>query len=152
MAQFASHREFYLGTKRASGQGTSCMSSTVPDGFLTSRLIPRSNFSPGESLAKYTQVFTKVSKTLMQELGGPRSESRLENGTRKLDYSYRLARKFNSYRQTVEKKRLQELTQRLIDMTPESGAYLNEASPEELNWKYSFFGDHYETLLAIKLK
>ncbi|GAB5590129.1 hypothetical protein Unana1_05029 [Umbelopsis nana] len=171
MAQFASHREFYLGTKCASGQGTSCMSSTVPDGFLTSRLIPRSNFSPGESLAKYTQVFTNVSKTLMQELGGVMAGNLVAGGqvakidpesvgvnpawrTALVHLIIPIAWPENStlVDKQWKKKRLQELTQRLIDMTPDSGAYLNEASPEEPNWKYSFFGDHYEKLLAIKLK
>jgi hypothetical protein len=46
--------------------------------------------------------------------------------------------------ENTRKKRLQELTQKLINLTSSSGAYFNEASPEETKWKYSFFGDHYE--------
>jgi len=37
-------------------------------------------------------------------------------------------------------------------IAPESGAYLNEASRYELDWKKSFFGTHYDKLRAIKQK
>lgn len=37
-------------------------------------------------------------------------------------------------------------------MAPNSGAYLNEASRYEFDWKKSFFGTHYNKLRAIKQK
>jgi FAD/FMN-containing dehydrogenase len=40
--------------------------------------------------------------------------------------------------------------QRLRDVTPGSGAYLNEADRLEPNWQQSFWGDKYARLLAIK--
>ncbi|KAH7921689.1 FAD-binding domain-containing protein [Leucogyrophana mollusca] len=40
----------------------------------------------------------------------------------------------------------------LRDLTPESGAYFNEASLYEENWQYTFFGTHYPALKAIKDK
>lgn len=68
LTQSASHKQFYLSTKSPE-KGNSC-SSTVPDGFMTSRLIPRRTYNPGETLRKYVQVFTNVSKTLVQEHDG----------------------------------------------------------------------------------
>lgn len=40
----------------------------------------------------------------------------------------------------------------LEGIAPDSGAYLNEASRYEFDWKKSFFGCHYDRLLAIKRK
>ncbi|KAH7921690.1 FAD-binding domain-containing protein [Leucogyrophana mollusca] len=40
----------------------------------------------------------------------------------------------------------------LHDLTPESGAYFNEASLYEEDWQYTFFGTHYPALKAIKDK
>ncbi|KAH7907437.1 hypothetical protein BJ138DRAFT_1160149 [Hygrophoropsis aurantiaca] len=40
----------------------------------------------------------------------------------------------------------------LHDLTPQSGAYFNEASLYEEDWQYTFFGDHYPMLKAIKDK
>jgi len=37
-------------------------------------------------------------------------------------------------------------------IAPNSGAYLNEASTYEINWKRSFFGSHYDKLKEIKYK
>lgn len=36
------------------------------------------------------------------------------------------------------------------ELTPGSGAYINEADPAEPNWQQSFFGEHYPRLLQIK--
>jgi FAD/FMN-containing dehydrogenase len=36
------------------------------------------------------------------------------------------------------------------ELTPGSGAYINEADPAEPNWQQSFFGDNYARLLDIK--
>lgn len=40
----------------------------------------------------------------------------------------------------------------LVDITPDSAAYLNEASFQEEDWKATFFGVNYDALLAIKEK
>jgi len=40
----------------------------------------------------------------------------------------------------------------LESIAPDSGAYLNEASRYEFDWKKSFFGAHYDALLNIKRK
>jgi len=40
----------------------------------------------------------------------------------------------------------------LTDLTPDSGAYMNEADVNEPNFQQSFYGDNYERLLSIKRK
>lgn len=40
----------------------------------------------------------------------------------------------------------------LEELTPGSGAYLNEADPNEMDWQQAFYGDNYHNLLAIKRK
>lgn len=47
---------------------------------------------------------------------------------------------------------LTTLTQRLADITPGSGAYLNEANAFDPNWKQNFYGVNYNRLLQIKDK
>ncbi|KAI9566811.1 hypothetical protein HD554DRAFT_2024697 [Boletus coccyginus] len=40
----------------------------------------------------------------------------------------------------------------MYDITPNDGAYFNEASLFEINWQETFFGSHYSTLKSIKAK
>ncbi|KAI6019152.1 hypothetical protein EDC04DRAFT_3118453 [Pisolithus marmoratus] len=40
----------------------------------------------------------------------------------------------------------------MYDLTPQDGAYFNEASLYEINWQYTFFGSHYAKLKEIKDK
>ncbi|KAL0574023.1 hypothetical protein V5O48_007926 [Marasmius crinis-equi] len=42
--------------------------------------------------------------------------------------------------------------QPLVDLTPGSGAYPNEADPFDPNWKENFYGSTYDKLLSIKNK
>lgn len=44
------------------------------------------------------------------------------------------------------------LIPRLAALSPESGAYLNEADWKQPDWKSAFYGDNYATLEAIKNK
>lgn len=44
----------------------------------------------------------------------------------------------------------EELIPLFVELTPGSGAYLNEASFQEMEWKETFFGVNYDKLLAIK--
>ncbi|KAJ8117653.1 hypothetical protein OPT61_g1202 [Boeremia exigua] len=41
-------------------------------------------------------------------------------------------------------------TQVLRELSPETGAYFNEADSREVDWQESFFGDRYEELLRLK--
>ena len=49
-----------------------------------------------------------------------------------------------------EEQRIGQYAKLLRDVTPGSGAYINEADPGEPNWQQAFFGDNYQRLLAIK--
>ncbi|KAH7346121.1 FAD/FMN-containing isoamyl alcohol oxidase-like protein MreA [Pyrenochaeta sp. MPI-SDFR-AT-0127] len=46
--------------------------------------------------------------------------------------------------------RLNSFVQKWRDASPGSGAYMNEADTEEPNFRYSFYGRHYDRLLKIK--
>lgn len=45
-----------------------------------------------------------------------------------------------------------DIIPQFVDITPDSGAYGNEASFLEADWKASFFGANYDALLAVKNK
>ena len=45
-----------------------------------------------------------------------------------------------------------DLMQPLRDITPNSGAYWNEADMNEPNWEHTFWGDNYAALKEIKQK
>jgi len=49
-----------------------------------------------------------------------------------------------------EKRRRVELKKNITDITPDSGAYFNEASRFEPKWQTTFFGSHYAQLKSIK--
>ncbi|KAH9427314.1 hypothetical protein MCOR02_012220 [Pyricularia oryzae] len=46
--------------------------------------------------------------------------------------------------------RLNQYTQRIRDVTPDGGAYVNEADRLEPDWQQSFYGDNYQRLAEIK--
>ncbi|KAH7886481.1 hypothetical protein F5I97DRAFT_997130 [Phlebopus sp. FC_14] len=52
----------------------------------------------------------------------------------------------------VQIKQLKSWIKIMHDLTPNDGAYFNEASLFEVDWQYTFFGDHYSTLKTIKDK
>ena len=52
----------------------------------------------------------------------------------------------------AQHKTTHDMMPALQALTPGGGAYLNEADPHELDWQTSFYGSHYERLLAIKHK
>ncbi|KAF8547408.1 FAD-binding domain-containing protein [Imleria badia] len=51
-----------------------------------------------------------------------------------------------------EISQLQGWIKAMYDLTPNDGAYFNEASLFEIDWQETFFGSHYSTLKAIKDK
>lgn len=52
----------------------------------------------------------------------------------------------------VQSEITDDIVPQLVAITPDSGAYVNEASFMEADWKTTFFGSHYSALLAIKNK
>ncbi|RDA89010.1 hypothetical protein CP532_0668 [Ophiocordyceps camponoti-leonardi (nom. inval.)] len=60
---------------------------------------------------------------------------------------------FPPLNKTAEREAIEILDksfQPLRDLTPNSGAYMNEALPFERDWQHTFWGSNYERLLAIK--
>ncbi|KAF4595165.1 RNA polymerase II mediator complex component SRB4 [Ophiocordyceps camponoti-floridani] len=60
---------------------------------------------------------------------------------------------FPPFNKTAERQAIAILDrsfQPLRDLTPRSGAYMNEALPFERDWQHTFWGSNYERLLAIK--
>ncbi|PHH78727.1 hypothetical protein CDD80_6362 [Ophiocordyceps camponoti-rufipedis] len=60
---------------------------------------------------------------------------------------------FPPFNKTAEREAIAILDrsfQPLRDLTPNSGAYMNEALPFEKDWQHTFWGSNYERLLAIK--
>ena len=47
---------------------------------------------------------------------------------------------------------LNEWQDQLRTLTPGGGAYMNEATYDDLEWKSDYFGENYDSLLAIKIK
>ncbi|KAF2973231.1 hypothetical protein GQX73_g388 [Xylaria multiplex] len=54
--------------------------------------------------------------------------------------------------QDLAKTMTQTCVPALAKLAPDSGAYLNEADPNQPNWQRSFYGVNYDRLLAIKNK
>ncbi|KAI9837887.1 MAG: hypothetical protein M1837_002677 [Sclerophora amabilis] len=58
--------------------------------------------------------------------------------------------------QTAKADATSELTNERVAalrrLAPDSGAYVNEADPDEPDWQHAFWGDHYERLFQIKQK
>lgn len=52
----------------------------------------------------------------------------------------------------VQSRMTDEIVPQLAAVTPGGGAYLNEASFQEADWRTTFFGSNYDALLAIKRK
>jgi hypothetical protein len=42
--------------------------------------------------------------------------------------------------------------QQLRDLSPETGAYVNEADSYEPEWQRAFFGEHYKKLMEVKAR
>ena len=40
----------------------------------------------------------------------------------------------------------------LRTLDPDSGAYVNEADPDEPDWQHAFWGDHYPELFELKAR
>ncbi|KAK3943095.1 6-hydroxy-D-nicotine oxidase [Diplogelasinospora grovesii] len=47
-------------------------------------------------------------------------------------------------------ERVRHYLEPLRKLSPDSGAYMNEADPEEPDWQHQFWGDNYERLVRIK--
>lgn len=128
------------------------------------RLVPRSNWETEE---KRNYTFGVI-KDIVDKFGGiggyhqaPRNPEKIINAVNpafRNEASFLICSSKVNEDATVEE--LAEASQRLEneilgplrDVTPEGGAYLNEADVAEPNWQDSFWGDNYPKLLEVKEK
>ncbi|UKZ74474.1 hypothetical protein TrVFT333_002142 [Trichoderma virens FT-333] len=84
----------------------------------------------------------------------PRGGSNAVNPAWRTAYVHALtSQPFGTFNKTAEndaKASLDKEFQPLRDLTPKSGAYINEAFPFEKNWQQTFWGSNYARLLRIK--
>jgi hypothetical protein len=145
-------------------------SGGIQNSRLVSRLVPRSNFEdPKSQLFNDTMAairsfveeggysFHSVDYAPTRETAGyPGSESavspHLRNAVMHMtgwdNIQYNADLSDDVWRSSHA--RLDSYVQKLRDVTPLSGAYMNEADVAEPNFQYSMYGDNYERLLGIK--
>lgn len=142
------------------------------NGRFASRLVPRENLADPSS-TKFNQTigairslveeggytFHSVDFTATKKIAGyPGSNSAVNPALRK---AIMHVTTFDTAQygpdvppatQIATHARLNSYIQKFRDVTPGSGAYMNEADTEEPNFQQSFYGSNYERLLSIKQK
>ncbi|KAF9345397.1 hypothetical protein BGX34_004804, partial [Mortierella sp. NVP85] len=140
---------------------------------LGSRLIPRRNFESMKDVGELTEGFVRVQDALQsysnpyagmithlvaggQVSKGNRAETSVNPAWRNaLIHVVATTQWALDTPETVRKSIARKLTaaiQHLRDLSPGSGAYFNEADPNEPDWQHSFFGVNYPRLNSIKHK
>jgi hypothetical protein len=146
------------------------VSGGASNGRFGSRLLPRSHFLDANSpefkatmgaIREFVEfggyTFHSVDYTPTEEIAGyPGADSAVPPAHRQ---SIAHATLFDTSQygpnvppaqQIANHARLDQYVQKIRDVTPESGAYMNEADPEEPDFQRSFWGSNYPRLLAIK--
>ncbi|KAG0213949.1 hypothetical protein BGX28_003127 [Mortierella sp. GBA30] len=141
--------------------------------ILGSRLIPRSNFNSSEGVDQLANALVEIRADL-RKFGNPTGTyvtllvagGQVAKGTRKETSVLPAWRRalmhivtMTGWKddtpvqvQRILAGKLTDATQRLRDLTPDSGSYFNEADPHEPKWRKTFFGNNYRTLRIIKNK
>lgn len=145
-----------------------CISDASAPQLIASRLIPSKAFSLSRHhklstvLADTIAQFTEPKQVMLGHLvaGGMVSKKKPDNvaanpawrealwhvvitgGLHPMNITAAMKKEYSD--------RLTKLNKKIIEFTPGSGSYINEADPQEPNWQDSFFGSHYERLKRIK--
>ncbi|KAF9289214.1 hypothetical protein BGZ68_009813 [Mortierella alpina] len=141
--------------------------------LLASRLIPRRNFETSQGVEKLTAAVLNIQKDL-KDNGNERGAfiNHLVAGGAVRKGTSAETSVLPAWRnalmhivdmvywpdgtplalQKLYARKLTAANQRLRDLTPGSGSYMNEADINEPNWQTSFFGSNYKRLKAIKDK
>ncbi|EIW73783.1 hypothetical protein CONPUDRAFT_160716 [Coniophora puteana RWD-64-598 SS2] len=115
--------------------------STGQNGFnviIGSRLIPKETYE--ENYEEFANAMLRIPGMPWHLVAGGRV-SKADPESTGLNPAWRDSAVFD----TVKKQQVI-----IRSVTPGSGAYFNEASPFEEDFQYTFFGDHYPRLKAIK--
>jgi FAD/FMN-containing dehydrogenase len=154
-------------------EATWCPGGTCPSGgggttFLASRLIPLDSFDQpdalGSLLVDISSGLDVTGDTMLGHLVAGGEVVRKDPDSVGVNPAWRNAlwhivltsSNFDFNATAAQRKtasdRVSQLNSKLIDFTPGSGAYINEADIQEPNWQQSFFGSHYDRLKQIKNK
>ncbi|KAG0203567.1 hypothetical protein BGX28_004207 [Mortierella sp. GBA30] len=147
--------------------------TTGLNGFLGSRLIPRKNLEAPSQIEELTNSLIKAQAanrgfgdsdatfSIEHVAGGAVANgSSVETSVHPAWRDALLSIFFSSKweddlpltKQQAIGHQMTSTIQLLRDITPESGAYFNEADPNEPNWQENFFGSNYPRLKGIKDK
>jgi hypothetical protein len=137
-------------------------------GILGGRLIPRSVLLDTKGNADLTQILRDTASgseyaILLQSLDVgstpvvPVSNNAVLPAWRKTAIQLILSASWDWTVPRTEMERREgvianQLTPRLLNITPGSGSYLNEANMKQVNWQDAFFGPNYPRLLDVKKK
>ncbi|KAI9572548.1 hypothetical protein HD554DRAFT_1556288 [Boletus coccyginus] len=136
--------------------------SSVQNGInvmVASRLLSRNTVA--NNYAEVTEVLVNCSATFATIAGGKVSQFSADSAG--LNPAWRNAVVetlcWSSWEDGASSTEIQGMISQLkgrikdmYDITPNDGAYFNEASLFEINWQETFFGSHYSTLKGIKDK
>ncbi|KAG0027070.1 hypothetical protein BGZ81_005902 [Podila clonocystis] len=168
---YASFWDCFTGAAEPVPEQLSNATNAGSNSLLGSRLIPRVNFETSEGVNKLTDALLDI-QTDLEHYGNERGAfithlvagGLVRNGTIAETSVLPAWRKALMHIvamgywedgtpiavQNVIARKLTAATQRLRDLTPGSGAYMNEADPNEPNWQDAFFGSNYPRLKSIK--
>ena len=134
--------------------------------FGASRLIQTENLSTADARYKTAEAikatgggsfFITAGKGTMD--ADPNGETSVLPAWRKTVIHYALDTRFNDETDKEDPSVWKSASlcsswkiRKLREITPNSGAYLNEGNYYEPNWPKSYFGDNYEELVEIKKK
>ncbi|KAG0202270.1 hypothetical protein BGX31_003638 [Mortierella sp. GBA43] len=133
---------------------------------LGSRLIPRRNFESSKGTRQLTDALIRVQDALRknsnpyaelithlvaggQVTKGSVTETSVNPVWRKALIHVVATTQWGLDTPEVTQKSIAGAIQHLRDVAPDSGAYFNEADPNEPNWQHAFFGANYSRLRSM---
>jgi len=142
--------------------------STGNNAVLGSRLIPKALLQDSSSRTKITDAIATIKndtlgRTIIAHLVAGGAPSHAPNNTGAVLPAWREALWHlvlssaplpDASNSDIEKnfRQVTEVLEPLRQLTPGSGAYMNEADARAPQWKEDFFGENYDRLLGIKKK
>ncbi|KAF1810088.1 FAD-binding domain-containing protein [Eremomyces bilateralis CBS 781.70] len=122
-------------------------------GLFSSRLIARSAMNEENLPAIRKMLETILATSRVSVLPYPNSGGQVARNA-ELDVGLNPAWRESVMHMIVQRMDAKAAVAAMGPLSANEGAYLNEAYPEEVDWKRTFFGggEHYEKLLAVKNK
>ncbi|KAJ3392291.1 hypothetical protein HDU84_004556 [Entophlyctis sp. JEL0112] len=125
---------------------------------LSSRIVPKRLFTNSSTVSTMVTALVKGAV----KMNAPFNEPDAQNATSvhpawrsaawQVIYTCGATAEVPSSIRTYLANNVYAATQPLIDITPDTGAYYNEASQQQEDWENAFWGNNYARLLAVKEK